>query len=815
MGSVTLSELRHGLRRWVAPAVAIVLGVAFLTTTLAARSTLNATVEQFAAGQVAGFDAAVSAPESASSATGLTPAQLQTVRKLPGVDRVAVEQRAETSARIADGPPLGVVARTVDHKQLTLLEGRTPAGPGQVVLSESAASALGASLGSTVTVGGTPGVAERRTVGGIVRVMGSAGMPIVVGTPAELTRWSGATTYDAFLVRGNGDQSGVADRLRAALGDDVTVRTADAEVAARVDRLVVGIGEITMFFAMFAIVAMFVSALVIANTFQILLAQRSRQLALLRCVGASRRQVMRSVVAEAVALGLVASAMGVALGLAPVAGLAAVSDTVQLVQLPIESLRVSALELVLPLAVGLVVTVLAAVQPARRASRVAPLAALRPELSGPARTRASRVRLLVGGVVGAAGLSGLVLSAQAGLALPAVLSGVLSFLGVVLTAPVVVPLLARGLGRAARLAGVPGELATDNTVRNPRRTAATSTALLVGITLITTMLVGAQTSRTVIADAVDAQYALDVSVDAAGQAIPPAVVDRLARVDGVERSTRLRAARVTVTGPRTSEEQTVMGLSPDATAVLRDPDAVTGSAPGVVLVDEEATGDLGVRDGDPLRLGAVTLRARTTDRSLESFVVTTSDLARIAPDAAVAGMWLRLAPDADAGKVVGELTRVTAGTGVDVGGSAGARAELDKLVNLMLAIVTGLLGVAVVIALVGVANTLGLSVLERQRETALLRALGFTRRQVRRTLAVEALLVALVAAVLGTGLGVLYGWAGTRALLGRFAEGAAPQLPWLLLTAVVLAAAACGLLASWAPGRRAARTSPVAALAAD
>lgn len=815
MGSVTLAELRHGLRRWLAPAVAVVLGVAFLTATLAMRSTLNATVERFAAAQVAGADAVVSPPGKSSSTTGLTADQRQTVRQLPGVTQVDVEQSATTTVRGPDGAPLDVVARTVDPDQVVLLSGRTPAGPGQVVLSESAASALGATTGSVVTVGGAPGRAESRQVAGIVRVPGSTGVAVVIGTSGELTRWSGTTAYDALLVRAGGDQAATADRLRAALGSGVTVRTADAEIAARVDRLVVGISQITMFFAVFAIVAIFVSALVIANTFQILLAQRSRQLALLRCVGASRRQVTRSVVGEAVVLGLLASAVGVAVGLAPVAALAAVSDTVQLVQLPIESLRVSAPELLVPVAVGLTVTVLAALQPARRASRVAPLAALRPELSGPAQTRASRLRLLAGGTTGALGFTGLLVSALRGEALPAVLCGVLSFLGVVLVAPVVVPLLARGLGRVARVAGVPGELATDNTVRNPRRTAATSTALLVGITLMATMLVGAQTSRAAIADAVDSQYALDVSLDAKGQAVAPALVERVERIDGVERTARLRAGKVSVGGSRAAREQTVLGLPSDATAVLRDPSVVTAAAPGTVLVDELSAADLGIGDGDPVRLGPVTLTARVTDRSLDAFVVTAQDLARIAPDAPVAALWLRLSPGADAGQVVGAVQRATAGTEVEVGGSAGARAELDNLVNLMLAVVTGLLGVAVVIALVGVANTLGLSVLERRRETALLRALGLTRRQVRRTLAIEALLVALVAAVLGTALGVLYGWAGTRALLGTYAAGAVPQLPWLLLTAVVLAAAACGLLASWAPGRRAARTSPVAALAAD
>lgn len=810
MGGITIAELRHGLRRFLAPAVAILLGVGFFTATLALSSTMQGTLERTAAAEVTGYAAVV-------SGDSLGPEQVKKVRATSGVERVGIEQTGSVKARGKDSNQTQALnATTAAPTRLKADAGRTSAGPGEVLLNREAAATLGARPGSTVTIGGSPGTAERRTVAGIVQVTGRDSLPLVVGSSAEISQWSGEHSYDALLVAAGDSPTQVAQQVRDRLGDDVTVRTAQEEIDSRVSELITGVRFITMFFGIFAAIALFVAGMVIANTFQILLAQRSRQLALMRCVGASRRQIIRTVMTESLALGIVASAVGVLAGIGAVAGFVEVSDRMGLTLLPLEQLSLSLVAVAAPLALGVLVTVASALQPARRASRVAPLAALRPELAPTGRSRTSRVRLTVGAALAVLGFAGMLQGALAGSAPVAVPAGLLSFLGIILTAPVVVPALARMAGRfAGRWAGVPGELATDNTVRNPRRTAATSTALLIGITLMASMVVGSATSKSAISQSVDEQFAMDVQVISTEHSLPGAVRRQIADTDGVDRSAALDVTRVKVPGPKLTHEQDVIGVPDSARQVLRDPSVLDGIRDGHVLVDTSTASDFGLSDGASLKLGGVPLTVDVQDGGLDGFSVTTSDLRRIDPQATASSMWLRLTPEADAGKTVGEVREAASPVGADVSGSAGARAELDTMVQVMLLIVSALLGVAVLIALVGVANTLGLSVLERRRETALLRALGFTARQVRQTLALEALLVALVAAVVGTGLGVVYGWAGTRAVLGAYAEGVVPQVPIGLLLLLVGGAAGCGLLASWAPARRASRTAPVAALASE
>ncbi|WP_169333361.1 ABC transporter permease [Demetria terragena] len=811
MGGITLAELRHGLRRFVAPAIAIVLGVAFVAATLTLSSTMKRGTETAASEQVSGYSAVVSGLGQGGGE--LDAKQLTAARGLPGVDRVTPERVTSVAIRAGKNDQT-FLASTVAPGLVGHVSGRTTAGSGEVLLNSEAASSLGVRPGSTVTIGGSPGSVERRTVAGVVRLHGMSGMPYIVGTSDQISTWSGQRAYDAFLVAG-GAQTTTAKALRQRLGDAVTVRTATAETDHRAQEMVTGITFITMFFGMFALIALFVAGMVIANTFQILLAQRARQLALLRCVGASRRQVTRAVVGESLVLGVASSAIGVATGVGLVFAFTKVSHTNDLLQLPMDEVGINPAGLLGALAVGTVVTVASAVLPARRASRVAPLAALRPELASTGSTRTSRVRLALGFIIAAAGFVSLLVGASSGKAPIAVPGGILASLGIILTAPVTVPAVARRMGwLAAKTAGVPGELATDNTARNPRRTAATSTALLVGITLMAAMLVGAATSKKAIQAEIDEQFALDVQVTSS-EAIPKAVRDQIAQTDGVAGISVLRSSEAAVKGPRLSAKQDVVGVPPSARSVMRDPSRLDGLRDGTVLLGTMTAQDFGIKDGDQVPIGKRTLTAKLTDGDLEGVIVTTADLVQIAPNAQPATMWLRLTSDADPGTVVGKVRNAVSTVGADVSGAAGTRSELDSIVRLMLTIVTALLGIAVLIALVGVANTLGLSVLERQRETALLRALGFTAGQVRQTLAIEALLVALVAAVVGSLLGVLFGWAGARSLLGTYADGVLPQVPWGTLAALIIAAAGCALLASWAPARRAARTSPVSALAAE
>jgi putative ABC transport system permease protein len=393
--------------------------------------------------------------------------------------------------------------------------------------------------------------------------------------------------------------------------------------------------------------------------------------------------------------------------------------------------------------------------------------------------------------------------------------GVLSFLGVVLLAQRAVPPVVAAVGRLlGRVGGVPGRLAAGNATRNPRRTAATATALLIGVTLTTAMVVGAASTRATAQAGLAAAYPTDVIVDASGEPMPAAVQQQLAAVDGVVAATGLTGA--SLTGPD-GQDTWVSGVDPAAALpVLRSTTDLKLPEQGQIVLPFWAEDSWHAKPGS-----SVTLTAGDRSRTLsvvagktEYPLLTAVDLQGLSPGAAVDTMWLRLADDADQTAAIDEITDL-AGSAVPtavVTGLASERAAIDSVLDVLLLVVTGLLGVAVVIALIGVGNTLALSVVERRQESGLLRALGLTRGQLRGLLAWEAVLVAGVAALLGVLLGGIYGLVGAASVLGDLGE-IVLSVPWLQVGAIVAVATVAGLLASVLPARRAARTPPVAAIA--
>lgn len=569
---------------------------------------------------------------------------------------------------------------------------------------------------------------------------------------------------------------------------------------------------------MFGTVAVVVAGLVIANTFAVLLAQRTRELALLRCVGATARQVRRSVLGEALATGLVSSALGVAAGIGLAALVSALTGTDS--PIPLAGVSVPLYAVLTGLAVGTLVTLLAALAPARAATRVAPLAALRPVDAAPLRSRPGLLRLLLGLALLLPGAGLLAVGVLVHSVLVALPGGVASFLGIVLLAQRSIPPVVAAAGRlAGRLGGVPARLAAGNATRNPRRTAATATALLIGVTLTSAMVVGAASTRATATAGLAAAYPTDVLVRA-GEPLPAGLLGDLTAVDGIASGTALAAAQVT--GPDGSEWQ-VEGVDPAAAApVLRSTTQLVLPKDGQVVLPEWLADSWSVHAGDQVRLS-------TDDGSLDATVVvvgsndvddpllTAADLHRLTPRTTIGELWLRLADrsDDDQAATVDAVTDLvgTAAPTAMVAGLVSERAAIDSVLDTLLLVVTGLLGIAVVIALIGVGNTLALSVVERRQENGLLRALGLTRGQLRGLLAWEAVLVAGVAAVLGVVLGGAYGLIGAASVLGGLGE-VVLAVPWLQVAAIVAVATLAGLLASVLPARRAARTAPVAAIAA-
>lgn len=906
---LTLAQMRRSVARLASAGLAITIGTTFVAATLLAADVMTRTTYDAVTSGYAGADLVVQGDE----VVGRT---ITALEEVPGVRSVHGYMQTSIQLSGPDGQTVASVAPAPADPELqagTLVSGTLPRAAGEVVLPRDVADVLGASTGDTVEMTAERWV-EAGADGEIVReerrekltVVGVVDMPeapflstggVGVVAPEQVREWdrwwSGTsgpseTWYWHAAVRLE-DGASLQDVQRTAqqvVADGTTVRTIDEQARAITAEVTGDANQFTAVVLGFAGVSMLVAALVIANTFQVLVAQRTRTLALLRCVGADRSQLRRSVVLEALLLGAASSAVGLVAALAVVQGaLVVLGRTWAEVPLP-SAVQVTPAVVLAPLLVGTVVTVLAALSPAVAATRVSPLAALRPagtpslgERSGRARAWSAAVLAVGGGLLLAAGVVlaeryDLLVGLVAGVA-----GGAASFVGVVLGAVFWVPRLVGVVGRlVARAGGPAARLAAANSVRNPRRTAATSAALFIGVTLVAMMATGAATSRTALTAALEEQYPVDVAVGTLSDgltmpALPAGLAQEVAAVEGVAEVAELTGSvvEISVVGGDTHGYMEVRGVDPTAgAAAMLDPTQLDGMDDTHVVVPAQVSGWTGISTGDTVVVrrqpateaaapdtasapgearpepstptatgtpgrdassggeevgtpsvggtegGVVTLTAVVTELPGNAVLVTPRVLEEVDPEAGVSRLWVRLTSTDVARSAVTDITAAASDTGepLETVGGAVERAFFQQVVDTLLTVVVALLAVAVVIALVGVTNTLSLSVLERRRENATLRALGLSRAQLRGTLAVEGMLIAGVGAAVGAVLGSLYGWAGARTLLSEVGP-VSFAVPWRDLGAVVLVALLAGLLASVLPGRSAARTSPVGALAVE
>jgi putative ABC transport system permease protein len=849
---LTLAQMRRSIGRLVAAGVAIVIGTAFVTATLIAGNVITQTTNDSIAAQFADADLVVSAPAE------LTAADVDALRDVPGVD--AVDAVTVTYLDLSHGAKrvfqMGVPAPSDPRfEALEVVEGAMPSAPGQVSLPTAVAERLGVGIGDTVISStnvwdeSQPDGGEYVEVRDELTVVGTTDDPYgayaqmggaVVLTAADVAARKEAqampddpeATYSAAmvgLVPGT-DLEAARTALVAASPDEAKAVTPDEHAQAQAQRMTGGQDVFTYVILGFAAVALLVAALVIANTFQVLVAQRTRTLALLRAVGASKSQLSRSVLSEATILGVAASVGGVLLGglLTQIALLVARGADLG-VPVP-ATITVTPAVVVVPLLVGTLVTVVASLAPARAATRVAPLEALRPADAPNVARGGGRVRLVIATLLTVGGVAllvgGILLGAngspEMGL-LAGVAGGGLSFVGVLVGAVFWLPAVVALVGRALAGSGSTARLATANTLRNPRRTTATSTALLIGVTLVAMMSTGAASARTSLDSALDDQYPVDVLVatDAygwTGDAVPGDVVRAVSATDGVSRVVELSATAVTLPD---GTEITAHGVDPDqARDVVRSPEVLEPFTAGTLMVPELDAENWDIAEGDTLELtgrdGATVEVTAHVGAIGDGWLVDAEDAHALDPDALVSRLWVGLDDTGDATQVVPAIQDaiVESDTPVEVAGIAVERAAMQSVIDTILGVIIGLLAVAVVIALIGVANTLSLSVIERRRESATLRAIGLSRSQLRWMLAIEGMLIAGVGAVLGIVLGVLYGWAGAATALSIMGD-VSLAVPWRDVALVLVVALVAGLVASVVPGRTAARTSPVEALAVD
>jgi putative ABC transport system permease protein len=847
MFALSIAQLRAHTARLVATCLAIIIAVGFVVATLVLNQTSKTTVLDSVGAQYRNTDAVITADLEAPGDDNSLDSRknlVQTIRAIPGVGKIAVDHTTYTQVRLpgAHGYRFAQVTDVAADKSLQwqrMVAGRLPTALGEVAVGER----KGVSIGTTVTLlvappdqisddSVDPAAAQapetiRATVVGLVDLGGLVGMGAdqVFAVPAQTAALGPIETDTIRVASATGaDSQTLAPRIHDALTKagqrNLFVRTGEQEAQQIADGYTGDAAGLAMILLVFGTVAVLVCGLVIANTFAVLLAQRTRELALLRCVGATGKQLRRGVLIESLVIGSVASLVGVGAGIALAAGVSAIAGQFDSV-IPLAGVSVPWSAVAIGMAIGIVVTAVAAFAPARRATRVAPLAALRPMDPPPARSKAGLLRRGAGLVLLIPSAAALGYGAFGGKLPIALGGGVFSFLAVVLLAqwlvPPVVALAGRLLGPAGR---VPGRLAASNSVRNPQRTAATATALIIGVTLTTTMVVGAASTRASTASMLDRAFPTDVSISSNRQGLPAALERAIAAVPNVQAVTSLTGAYVKVAGKPDSEDQ-LYGIDPvRAAPVVRSTVGAGIPKPGTVNVPDFMA-DVWGTEGTVTRIVAgkrsVELKVHIVSADTP-LAVTSTEMARLAPKAPATQLWIRLVDGLKAdgrSDVIDQISDTAADFTPNsyVQSSTEQRDSFDKMVNILLLIVTGLLGVAVVIAVIGVGNTIALSVVERRQEAGLLRALGLTRAQLRWMLLWEAALIAGVASVLGMALGAAYGVLGTSAALAGEAN-LKIGIPWLQLLLILTVATAAGALASVLPSRRAARISPVAAIAA-
>jgi putative ABC transport system permease protein len=668
------------------------------------------------------------------------------------------------------------------------------------------------------------------TIVGTVSFAGAdspAGASVTLFTPEAAQRFmTGVGEVDAIRIaaRDGVSQEQLVAQVATVLPDGVEVLTGDAITEEQQDQIAEDMSFVSMFLMVFAVIALFVGSFIIYNSFSILVAQRRKEMALLRAIGAGRRQVLSSVLVEAVAVGLIASLAGLAAGVGVAAGLKAMMSAMG-IDLPAGSVVVQPKTIVVSIVAGVVVSVASAVFPARRASKVPPVAALRDVAID--RSGDSRRRAIAGSTVTGLGVAAMLagLFGGAGLALLA-LGAATVFIGVAVLGPILARPISRVLGAPLpRLRGMAGTLARENAMRNPKRTSTTAAALMIGVALVGFITILAASTQRSVEQTVERTFTGDLIVSAGGAlegGLSPQLATQIAALPEIDDASGIRMAAVKIDGSDT----TITGVNAAAVEQLMVLDVVEGSVadlgPGTIAMFEDVAEDHGWTLGDSipvqfattgvqqLRLAAIyaeedaigeyfvgfdTYEANVDDQFDSLIAMTVNDGVSIEDaKAAVA----KLADAYPQSEVQNRDEYVEA-----------ALANLKTILNLIYA----LLALAVFIALLGIANTLALSIFERTRELGLLRAVGMTRAQLRATVRWESTIIALLGTTLGLTIGAAFGWAIVRALES---EGLSTfTIPVGQLAVITVIAAGAGVGAAVLPARRAARLDVLRAITSE
>jgi putative ABC transport system permease protein len=828
-------------------AFAIVLGVAMVSGSFVLTDTIGKSFDTIFGESYEASDVVISPSEAPSGgddldAPGFPATLLDRVEALEDVDAVFPSVEDEAKLVDADGDLIGGDADTIGigidpsadqrFNPLVLVSGAWPRGNSQIAIDKATADKQDVAVGRSIGAVANGPVRTYRVSGivqyGSVESLGGATISVFdLPTAQRLFRKQDKLDFIRVAGRAGVDSEELVGEIRPLLPPTAQVKTASAQAAADSEDTQEGLGYFRNLLLAFGGLALFVGAFVIANTMSITIAQRMRELATLRTLGASRRQILTSVVLEALVIGLVASVIGLFLGLAIAKLLNALLVSTG-IDLPQTGLVFTGRTVLVSLLVGTLVAVLASLRPAIRATRVPPIAAVREGAVLP-RSRAARfglpVALTVIGIgVGLLAYGVFASGLETATRLLSLAGGVLLlFLGVALLAPRLVPPLVRVLGApGARLGGVAGQLASQNSMRDPARTASTAAALMIGLALVTLVAVLGAGLRTSFTSAVDELFVADYALTGEGEPLTIAAGKAAAAAPGVEVVSSIRGE----SGEAFGEEVDVNGVEPNLSEV-------------VDMKWHRGTGDIPAQLG---RDGAFVLESYAEDHDLElgsPLVVTTPSGEQLRLE--VKGVFAEPEGGSPFGEIAISAARFDAAypdsrsefTFVNIrggptpantavleralrsfpGAEVATRDEFkdDQIsgLNAVLNVLYALLGLSVVVSLFGIVNTLVLSVFERTRELGMLRAIGMTRRQVRRMIRYESIITALIGATLGIAVGLFLAALVTRALSD---EGLVFVIPYGSLAVFVLVAIAAGILAAVLPARRASRLNVLEAL---
>ncbi|MEU7292461.1 FtsX-like permease family protein [Streptomyces exfoliatus] len=823
--------------------LAVMLGVAFVSGTLVFTDTLSQAFRSQSTKSYEDVAVAVSmypSAEEAQKTPGLSQKDVDRVAKLDGVASVTPRVDGFAGVPDKDGKLIGVgwsskgtnFAPGKDGKDraYTFVAGAGPVRDTQIALDEDSADKGGYKVGDTVRVA-TNGPVKEFTLAGVFTTedgaVNAGGSLILFDTSVAQKLYLKPGYFQDLAVTAapGADADKLLDEVLKVVPKAATAQTGQALAEEQAKDIEAGLGSLNQVLLGFAGIALFVGVFLISNTFTMLVAQRTKELALMRAVGASRKQITRSVLAEAGVVGLVASAVGYLLGVGLAVGLRSAMNAFEL-KIPDGDLVLGATPVLTAFAVGVLITMLAAWLPGRRAAKIPPVAAMS-SVHATASTKSLVVRNSIGAALTAIGAVLIVLGAGKGGDTGRMLiagGAFLTLIGVI----VLIPMLSRPVIAVIRpvfvnLFGVSGKLAGLNAVRNPRRTGATASALAIGLTLVTGLsVIGATVGQALDKMTVD-QIRADYMITMASQtSLSEDALTALAKAPGVTAASPQQAGALEIKGSYVSAS----GVTPGDIEKVLKITTVNGSlaslGEGKIAVAEKTAAKRGLKVGDTvpveyldkaedkLTIGAIYEDSEFLSPVLiDQKVIDAHEQETYTPQIFVT---MDGGPsDANQkalSKALGDNPAITVMDKKDI------RDEFGGQINLLLNIVYGLLAMALLIAVLGVVNTLAMSVFERQQEIGMLRAIGLDRRRVKRMVRLEAVVISVFGAVVGIGLGSFLGWAIGETFKSSL-PGYALVLPWDRIGIFLVLAGLVGVLASLWPARSAAKLNMLAAIKAE